>query len=140
VIWFASDFAKERAISSNELQWAEKFAQLEAESSQSVFIDETLFSAEEVKFWANSLFDCAQAIFDRKIGNQENQDWQTSTIWAMYDLARMFYREYDRRVPLFPENIRPVPEWKAAIRKRYHRLRRKLSRTLQELDEVIEKM
>lgn len=139
VIAFARDFARERATSPLENQWIEKFAHLEEKSSQSVFISETFSSSEEVKFWSDILWYCAQAIYDRKIGNQENQEWQVNTIWALCQFALMLYHDYyvfQRREMVEAGIVLPDPKWKAACQRRYNRLQHKLSRTLREMEEV----
>jgi hypothetical protein len=97
VIAFARDYAREQITSEGELPWIETFAELEELAGQSVSVAEAFSSAEEVHFWAKVLFDCAQAIYDRKVGNQDNQEWQASTIWAVYSVARMLAGEHSRR-------------------------------------------
>lgn len=63
---------------------------------------DTFFSYEELKFWSEIFLELAQLIYDREIGNQENQNWQVSTIWASFATYRLFVQSLNR--PKFEAN------------------------------------
>lgn len=133
VVFLVSEYAKEQNPSPDMPPWIERFARLEEKSNQSVFIDEQLFSAEEIEHLSDAVLDCAQAIYERRVGNQDNQHWQIATIWAMYTLARMLWREHTR---LTQGSGLTDPPWRLADRKQVDRLNRKIARAMQERDEI----
>jgi hypothetical protein len=105
-----------------------------------VTIEEAFSSVHEVDDWARICFGCAQAIYERKIGNQENQDWQIGTIWALYTLARMLGDDFRRRENVSSTSDEREPEWRKAHLKHYHRLNRKLARVLHERAQVFARL
>jgi hypothetical protein len=52
---------------------------------------------EQVEFWSAIASEVADRVYQRRLGNQADQSWQVSTIWAAFDLNRMLTLEARRR-------------------------------------------
>jgi hypothetical protein len=54
------------------------------------FAAEALFGgATELEFWSAIFCEVAERVYRRVIGNQQDQSWQVSTIWAAFGLGRL---------------------------------------------------
>jgi hypothetical protein len=86
-----SEVGKELAKDETELAWAERLSEFDESKagtySPDVGVEELFSGPKEANFWADVLFDLADRIYQRTIGNQDAQDWQIETIWAAYDLG-----------------------------------------------------
>ena len=90
VIGFACEMALERVATEQQRDWVSRLKNLvEERYSIDEEVDSLFPSAEEKLFWGAALFELADRIYRREMGNQDNQEWQVSTIWAAYDLARL---------------------------------------------------
>ena len=102
VIGFACEVGQGMAQSPQEKQWVARLSGLEDENvtySPDLSVSDQFPDTEECDFWAKVLFHLSDLIYERQIGNQENQDWQVGTIWAAYDLARLMVDEARLRSP-----------------------------------------
>jgi hypothetical protein len=96
VMAFASEVGQEMAQSPEEKKWVARLSALEDEDvtySPDLFVSDQFPDEEECGFWAKVLFRLTDLIYERQIGNQEDQGWQVGTIWAAYDLARLMSNE-----------------------------------------------
>jgi hypothetical protein len=91
----ASEVGKELAKDPTELAWAERLSEFDESRagtySPDVSVEELFSGPKEAKFWADVLFIIAERIYQRAIGNQDEQDWQISAIWAAYDLGLLLH-------------------------------------------------
>lgn len=51
--------------------------------------EELFGGALELAFWSTVFIEVAERVYRRQIGNQEDQSWQVSTIWAAFGLGRL---------------------------------------------------
>lgn len=95
VMEFALEFATQIAATQQEKAWVERLAAYVAEHGYGISFEakDRFSGSKELKFWADLLFELAAMIYRREVGSQDNQDWQTPTIWATYDLARLLAAE-----------------------------------------------
>jgi hypothetical protein len=99
VIGFACEVALERADSEQERDWVSRLKNLvEERYTIDEPVDALFPSAEEKQFWGVVLFELADRIYRREVGNQDNHEWQVATIWAAYDLARLLVMSSPSRV------------------------------------------
>jgi hypothetical protein len=90
VIGFACEVALEKADTEQERDWVSRLKNLvEERYTIDEDVDALFPSAEQKQFWGAVLFELADRIYRREVGNQDNQVWQVATIWAAYDLARL---------------------------------------------------
>jgi hypothetical protein len=92
----ASEVGKELAKDQAELAWAQRLSEFDESRagtySPDVSVEELFSGPKESEFWSGVLFNLADRIYQRTIGDQESQDWQTSAIWAAYDLGLLLHR------------------------------------------------
>ena len=92
VIEFGLGLAKETDDQNTHNHFIENFNEVfnpKINPTPDINITET-FSEEELKYWSDIFFKLAQMIYERKIGNQEKQDWQATYIYIAYSFGRLF--------------------------------------------------
>lgn len=91
VLDFGIELAESKSLTENENYWLNRLKKFLSSYGFSIDIDmNELFRIKDEKdFWSNIFFELADKIYKREIGNQDNQEWQVSTIWASYSLARL---------------------------------------------------
>jgi hypothetical protein len=96
ILSMASEVGKELAADQAELAWVERLSEFDESKAGTytpdVAVDELFSGPKEAGFWADVLFDLADRIYKRAIGNHERQDWQVPSIWAAYDLGLLLHR------------------------------------------------
>ena len=99
VIDFACEVGSTVAKSEVESQWVQRLRNLEetvGTYSPDLEIGELFETAAEMEFWWHVLNEVATQIYQRQLGNQKDQTWQVSTIWAAFDLGRLLYTNFNR--------------------------------------------
>jgi hypothetical protein len=92
VLEFATDAGRDIAATADERAWVERLTtEIAAFSTYSPDVEsrELFSTAAQCVFWERVLRELASRIYERRIGSQEDQTWQVSTIWAAVDLARV---------------------------------------------------
>lgn len=92
VLEWACDVGGEIAQSDRERGWVEDFIKKVADFarySPDVSVSELFLEAGQFEFWCRVLIELATRIYERRIGNQDNQTWQVFDIWAVIDLHRV---------------------------------------------------
>jgi hypothetical protein len=93
VLSMASSVGQEIAKNPTELIWVARLRRFAEDSNgpytPDIEVSNLFESAAEAIFWAQVMFDIATRIYERQIGNQEDQTWQTATIWATFDLGML---------------------------------------------------
>lgn len=91
VLDMANKVGAEVAKDATELEWVERLRQFDERSAKTyspdIDVRELFRTSVEAAFWAEVMFRLANKIYERTFGNQDNQTWQTPTIWAAYDLG-----------------------------------------------------
>jgi hypothetical protein len=92
VLDFACEVGGTLAATSVEAEWVNglraKIAGLETYSPD-LTVAELCPDPSQIEFWSHVLRELGERIYGRQIGNQADQSWQVSTIWAAIDLARV---------------------------------------------------
>jgi hypothetical protein len=134
VIDRACEVGRGLASTPEEQAWVDTLSRLKetvGTYSPDLAVEEVFPTTQELKFWIAVLDEYAQAIYERRIGNQENQTWQVWTIWAVCDLVRLLEWELRvERVPDGPPDLDPASQ-------RYYALERQLRKLLTEQEEVL---
>ena len=93
VIGFASEIGHE--TSDSESSWLLALDSIEDKfgATPTITFDE-IWTPDELELGSEIMFEVAQRIFERRIGIHTASNWQTSTIWAAHDLARLLDREW----------------------------------------------
>jgi hypothetical protein len=88
---FMCEVGAERAATDRERAWVHDLAEFVALDMLSADLDVTEFfrSPDEIHFWSTTLYLCAERVYQRTLGSQDDQTWQPVTIWAMVDFANL---------------------------------------------------
>lgn len=92
VMDFGQDVAKEYAstpIENASLASVSERLKEAGTYSPDFTVEELFGEPVEIRFWSEVFRFVADGIYRRTIGNQQDQNWQVSTIWAAFGLARL---------------------------------------------------
>jgi hypothetical protein len=92
VMDFARNLGAELAPTERERQWVRDLSSTVegfGTYSPDINVRDLFSSSEQMEFWQAVLTELASRIYRREIGDQADQNWQVSTIWAAVDLARV---------------------------------------------------
>ena len=94
IIKFACEIGEGCAKDEIERGWVKKlyeFMEDDGSYSPDLNAEEFFEGPEELEFWGKVLNILADGIYNRTIGNQDDQSWQVATIWAAVDLSRLLF-------------------------------------------------